>query len=51
MGRFKLDEQDKKEPMYISFKPDVYKVIEKKEIKKIAENAVNKEYEKLLKKQ
>jgi len=51
MGRFELDKDDKKETMNISFKSSMYRLIDKRRCKQIAEDAVNKEYEKLLKKQ
>lgn len=49
MGRFKLDKEEKKEAMYVSFKPKIYEFIGKNECKNIAENAVIKEYEKRIK--
>lgn len=49
MGRFKLDEKDKLIPFWGSLKPDVIKKLGRNKCKEIAENAVNKEYEKQLK--
>lgn len=49
MGRFELDQSEKKKPMYISFVDDVYAKIDKKKCKKIAEEAVLKEYNKIKK--
>lgn len=49
MGRYSIEEQEKKKSFGASAKQEVIDMIGKRKCKDIAENAVNKEYEKLLK--
>lgn len=50
MGRYSIDEQEKKKPFAASVKKKVIDKLGLLVCKEIAENAVNKEYEKQLKK-
>jgi hypothetical protein len=49
MGRFKLDEKDKLIPFWGSVKPNVIEKLGRQNCKKIAEEAVNREYKKQMK--
>ena len=49
MGRYSIEEQEKKKSFGASAKQEVIDLVGKRKCKNIAENAVNKEYEKILK--
>lgn len=51
MGRYSIEEQERRKPFAASVKQKIIDRLGLLKCKQIAEDAVNKEYEKLLKKQ